>query len=69
MLNGIPSHRYMYRAANGPIPKGFDVHHICGEPRCCNPAHCIAVSRADHARLHAFARRSGRRRVNGQRRA
>jgi hypothetical protein len=41
-----------YEAKNGPVPAGYVVHHLCGNPPCCNPDHLVAVSRKEHASLH-----------------
>ena len=46
------AHRDAYLVAHGLIPDGYHVHHVCGETLCVNPDHLIAVSFADHARLH-----------------
>jgi hypothetical protein len=36
----------------------MECHHLCGNTECVNAAeHIIALSKADHAKLHAFARR------------
>jgi hypothetical protein len=44
-------HRIAYEQKVGPIPAGYDIHHVCGRKPCCNPAHLKAVSRAQHIRL------------------
>lgn len=46
------THVLMYEATNGAKPKGFDVHHKCGNRACCNPAHLELVEHAEHAREH-----------------
>lgn len=52
-------HRVMYEAFVGPIPDGYDVDHLCHDPRncqparafdcphrrCCNPEHLAATTR------------------------
>lgn len=44
--------RILWERVNGPIPLGFDLHHTCGNKRCCNPDHLIAISKAEHGKLH-----------------
>ncbi len=36
-------HRVMYEKYHGPIPKGFDVHHVCEVTLCGNPVHLQSV--------------------------
>jgi hypothetical protein len=40
-------HRRVWEEANGPIPDGHDIHHICGERRCINPDHLEAITRSE----------------------
>lgn len=44
------AHRIAYEIANGPIPEGLTVDHLCMTPSCQNPAHLEVVSRAENAR-------------------
>lgn len=37
-------HRWMCERANGPIPDGFQVDHLCRNSLCVNPAHLEAVT-------------------------
>jgi hypothetical protein len=37
----------------GPIPKGLQVQHLCGNSLCCNPAHLIAGTASENAALRA----------------
>jgi hypothetical protein len=46
------AHRRMYVERVGAIPPGWEVHHLCGEPRCVNPQHLKAVSAAEHRARH-----------------
>lgn len=40
------------RKAYGATPDGFQIHHLCENPWCRNPDHLIAVSEADHRKIH-----------------
>lgn len=37
-------HRLTYEAANGPIPRGLQIDHLCRNRACCNPTHLEAVT-------------------------
>jgi hypothetical protein len=43
-------HRVYYERANGPIPDGMAVHHLCHQPGCVNPEHLQALTMTDHVR-------------------
>lgn len=38
------AHRFAYIDAHGPIPDGFVIDHLCGNPPCVNPEHLEAVT-------------------------
>lgn len=38
------THRYAWEQANGPIPAGAHIDHICHNPACCNHTHLRAVT-------------------------
>lgn len=44
------AHRVMWERANGPIPDGLHLDHLCREPSCVNPAHLEPVTPAENAR-------------------
>lgn len=46
----MPAHRVAYMLANGPIPDGYHIDHLCRNPPCCNPAHLEAVTPAENHR-------------------
>lgn len=43
-------HRLVYEDHFGPISPGLAVDHLCFNPRCCNPAHLEAVTRAENTK-------------------
>ena len=42
--NGNLAHRFSYRLANGDIPPGMEIDHICHNRPCVRPDHLRAVS-------------------------
>jgi len=38
------THRIMFEAANGAIPDGLEIDHLCRNRACCNPEHLEAVT-------------------------
>ena len=43
------AHRVAYRLANGEIPPGMVVRHMCDNPPCCNPHHLLIGTARDNA--------------------
>lgn len=37
------AHRWFYEQANGPVPEGLTLDHLCRQRHCVNPAHLEAV--------------------------
>ena len=62
--SGNPAHKDAYERLCGLVAEGSDCHHLCGNRECVNAEHIIALSRADHAKLHAFLRAERRRRAD-----
>lgn len=46
------AHQWAFEDAWGPIPAGKEVHHICGEKRCVEPTHLLAVTWSQHRLFH-----------------
>lgn len=44
------AHRVAYEAFVGRIPATYEVDHLCKIPRCVNPAHLEAVTKAENNR-------------------
>jgi hypothetical protein len=46
----VYAHRWMYETLVGPIPRGFDIDHLCRNTLCVNPAHLEPVTHAENTR-------------------
>jgi len=42
------SHRFAYELLEGKIPEGWEIHHLCENKLCVNPAHLQIVTVRDH---------------------
>ena len=58
----VGSHRFMYEQHVGPIPDGFQIDHLCRNPRCCNPNHLEAVTAKTNVNRGRKARLTDRQR-------
>ncbi len=41
----VLAHIYMWVKANGPVPRGMEIDHLCRNRNCCNPDHVEPVTR------------------------
>lgn len=55
--NGELLHRRICEDAHGPIPDGYDVHHIDFNHENNDPSNLVALSRAEHHQVHMGERR------------
>lgn len=65
----VKAHQIGWVLANGPIPLGLELDHLCRRPSCCNPKHLEAVTREENIRRiaeRATHCRSGRHRWDEQ---
>jgi len=37
-------HRLAWEAANGPVPRGMELHHVCGNRACREVSHLVLVT-------------------------
>lgn len=52
------AHRHYYEQANGPIPAGLDIDHLCRQRACVNPDHLEPVTRSENLRRGWAARQA-----------
>lgn len=60
-VNGkrVPSHRVVWEKANGPIPPGYEIHHVDGDGKNNCLENLVLLTHAEHMALHAKMRREG----------
>ncbi len=46
----VQTHRYIWEKANGPIPDGLAVCHLCNNPACVRPDHLEVGTRSHNMR-------------------
>jgi hypothetical protein len=46
----VLAHRYSWELANGPVPEGLELDHLCRVTACVNPAHLEPVTHAENVR-------------------
>lgn len=45
----MAAHRYSWELANGPIPEGIEIDHICHTPACVRPTHLRLATRKQNS--------------------
>ena len=53
-------HRLVWEAAHGPIPDGYEIHHIDGNGHNNDLSNLQLLTRSEHASLHAKLREEGK---------
>lgn len=51
----IRAHIFAWEQANGPVPEGLELDHLCRVTACVNPAHLEPVTHAENRRRAAVA--------------
>ena len=46
------AHIISWEIINGPVPKGYVLHHKCGVKNCVNPNHLLLMTDFEHLSLH-----------------
>ena len=49
----VMAHRWSYEHFIGPIPKGLQIDHVCGNTSCVNPLHLEPVTDKENKRRRA----------------
>ena len=60
----IPEHRFIWEQNYGPIPKGYEIHHINGDGKDNRIENLMCLTHSEHLRLHEQLLREGRDVVN-----
>lgn len=56
----VKEHKLIWEKAHGPIPKGYEIHHINGNGKDNRLENLMMLSHTEHKQLHAKLRREGR---------
>ena len=56
----VLAHRYAYEVFHEEaVPKGKELHHVCGNPWCVFPLHLMPLTKKQHAEAHKNMRLGG----------
>lgn len=47
------AHKHEWEKVNGPVPGGYELHHLCEVPACCNPDHLALLTPQEHIQTHS----------------
>lgn len=61
MSKSMLAHRLAYLLANGSIPSGLDLDHLCRNPACINPSHLEPVTNEENIRRAVVSRKKCKR--------
>lgn len=61
----LRSHRYSWEKANGPIPEGMEIDHVCHNKLCVRPSHLRLTTRKQNNENRAGANANSRSGVRG----
>jgi hypothetical protein len=54
---GVRAHIASWVIANGPVPAGMTLDHLCRNTRCIRPSHLECVTRPENSRRGNYARK------------
>lgn len=52
----VSLHRWVYEQANGPIPEGRVIDHVCGRRSCINPKHLRSITQKQNTEHRVTSR-------------
>jgi hypothetical protein len=52
LTRGYAPYKRVYAKLRGPIPAGYDLHHLCRNTGCVNPDHLQLLTLSEHRTMH-----------------
>lgn len=49
-------HRLAFETANGALPMGLELHHLCERRDCVRPDHLLPLTHVEHARMSSYTK-------------